>query len=141
MNNLLLLPEQYNLLWKSSWLSGLSSGYAFYEDQSVMGSVIGAVYLTSLNYWRYPTLSWRRAIDMGAVQMCLFYQIYKSTTYRYGNLWMFLTSMAITSFMRGCNDHRKGDYWKCTYNHMGLHIISNIANIALIFGERKYISE
>jgi len=29
MENTLYSPEQYNILWKTSWLSGLSSMYAF----------------------------------------------------------------------------------------------------------------
>ena len=124
-----------HILWKTSWLTGLSSMYAFCKQQNTTGIILGNVFLTSVNFWKYPTLSWRRTMDIWMVRTCLLYQIHRSNTNQYGNIWMFLTSISITSYLRGCAEYRKLKYWTSTYNHMGLHVISNIANMILIAGE------
>ena len=130
----MLLPEQYNLLWRSSWLSGLTGAYAFYQNKCTAGMLIGNIFMTSLNFWRYPNDSWRRYVDMLSVQCCLLYQINKINLNTYGGIWMFLTSISITHFAKSCNNYRKQQFWPSTYNHRRLHILSNIANIFFIEG-------
>jgi len=40
MENTLYSPEQYNILWKTSWLTGLSSMYAFCKQQNTTGILL-----------------------------------------------------------------------------------------------------
>ena len=76
------LPEQYSLIWYSSWQPLVTGSYAFYKGHSDFAALSYLVFLTSLNYWRYPVPnSWRRALDVACVQMALWYHLVSAYLY------------------------------------------------------------
>lgn len=54
MTTCILTKEQYIFLWKISFLSLISCIYAIYKNHYDLALVPGGVFLTSINYWRYP---------------------------------------------------------------------------------------
>ena len=70
--------EHYSCIFRVSFLSFLSSIYALYCGVYDLAIVPGGVFLTSVNYWRYPIHGWRRNLDMGYVASALIYQNYRA---------------------------------------------------------------
>ena len=73
-----LYPEQYKLIYNISFLCLISSIYAVYQEYYVLSIIPGSVFITSINYWRYPDYSWRRYLDMICVKSALLYQLYRA---------------------------------------------------------------
>ena len=73
-----LYPEQYKIIYNISFLSLGSSMYAVYNGHYSLSICSGGVFLTSINYWKYPTYSWRRYLDINFVCLALNYQLYKA---------------------------------------------------------------
>ena len=70
----ILNKEQANYIYHASYLSLCSCLYATYRNYYDFAFVTGIVFLTSINYWRNPINSYRRYIDITAVNTALFYQ-------------------------------------------------------------------
>jgi hypothetical protein len=135
-----LKPSQYNIIWNLSWLSCSSSLYAMYKGHYNLAFIPGGVFLTSINYWREPAVSsWRRTLDVGYVNLALFYQLYKVyiTNAEHAKEYYFFTGIAGLCYPIGVYYYNKKKYWKHIIFHGGLHIFANIANFILYSG---YIS-
>ena len=78
--------------------------------------------------------SWRRTLDMGVVQVALFYQLWMTTGAQYALAYYIITGLGILAFPLGIYYYHKKEYWASTYAHMMLHIIANIANVVLYWG-------
>ena len=134
-NGCILYPDQYNYLWKTSWLSLISALYAFYHGHYDMVLVPGGVFLTSINYWRKPDYSWRRYADMCYVTGALSYQMLRSCKSQYGGVYVILTTVsAIYFYPLGIYYFTRGKYWHSAYAHSMIHILGNVANIILYSG-------
>ena len=131
MNTPILKPEQYNILWSSSWLSLYSSIEALLENQYDLALCSGSVFLSSINYWKYPINNWRKTLDMIVVKICLFYQLYKSFMVK-DTMYVGFVTTSISSYYIGSYFFDKEDYWTYTYFHFGLHLIANMGNISLL---------
>jgi hypothetical protein len=128
---LILLPEQYNLIWRVSWLSLISTIYALYRKHYELVIVPGGIFITSINYWRKPDYSWRRYVDMIYVQFALHYQNIKAYNMEYAKIYYVLIFVSIIWFFIGIYYYKKNDHWKSTYCHLMLHIMANIGNLIL----------
>jgi len=132
-----LKPSQYNIIWNLAWLSCSSSLYAMYKGHYNLAFIPGGVFLTSINYWREPAVSsWRRTLDVGYVNMALFYQLYKVyiTNAEHAKEYYFFTGIAALCYPIGVYYYNKKKYWKHIIFHSGLHIFANIANFILYSG-------
>ena len=59
----ILEPDQYNLIFRASFLSLGSSVYAIHNGHYDLALCPGGVFLTSITYWVKPDYSWRRYLD------------------------------------------------------------------------------
>jgi hypothetical protein len=134
INGCILYPEQYNFIWKTSFLSLFSFTYAIYKGHTDLALVAGGVFLTSINYWRKPTYSWRRKIDMVYVKTALLYQLIRAYKAEYRNQYYITIFIAICFYPISYHYYYKKQYWKSTYAHSMLHLIANISNIVLYSG-------
>ena len=131
----ILYPEQYNVIYKISFLSLGSSIYAVYNGYYCLSIVPGGVFLTSINYWIYPEYcSWQRQLDMTYVILAGTYQLYKAYNSQYMMQYYTLMAVAISMYPLGVYYYNRKLFWHSTYAHCALHIISNIANIVLYSG-------
>ena len=72
-----LSAEQYSLLYKTSFISLFSALYALYKSHYSVAFVPGCIFLTSINYWKNPTLR-KKYIDITCVKIMITYQIIRA---------------------------------------------------------------
>ena len=119
------------LIYRVSHLSIISFLYALYRSQYTLVVVPGSVFLTSTLYWHKPDYSWRRYLDMAVTKTCFIYQGIMAYNAELGVEYYILISIAILFYPIGMIYYKKGDTWSSTYSHAMLHIIANLANVAL----------
>ena len=134
-----MMFEQYSCIFRVSFLSFLSSIYALYCGVYDLAIVPGGVFLTSVNYWRYPIHGWRRNLDMSYVASALVYQNYRAyymatEGHDYILLYYALMFFSMICYPISLHLHKKKDLWGSTYVHCLLHVVANIANLVLYGG-------
>lgn len=131
MNKPILLPEQYGILWKTSWLTCGSALYAIYNKKYMDAIFPTCIFFTSINFWRYPNKSWRRILDITTVNVSILYQSYHALSSNNRNGYVFFMGLGITSYFIGCQHYTRGNYWMYVYHHASLHVLGNIGNCIL----------
>ena len=130
--NRFLIPEQYNIIWGTSWIALFPTIHALKKKKYDLALCSGSVFLTSLNYWRNPVDSWRLLLDLFVVRTACVYQSYNAIHNRKYS-YFFWTTLAGLSFFIGKNKYyNENRMWTYTYFHLGLHIFANIGNFALL---------
>jgi len=130
----ILNKEQANYIYHASYLSLCSCLYATYRNYYDFAFVTGIVFLTSINYWRNPINSYRRYIDITAVNTALFYQNYRMYHAEYAQMYYIMMFFAFLSYLYGIRVYNKGDNWNSTYAHMGVHLFANMGNMYVYSG-------
>lgn len=126
-----LYPEQSAFIWKASW----ASLYALKTGHYDLAIIPGGVFVTSLNYWRNPDfLSWRRHVDVSYVQLALVYQMVRAYNAEYAKLYYLTMVLGMSCYPISYHYYYKKQYWRSTYMHSCVHVISNIANVILYSG-------
>ena len=133
-NLVLLSPDQSYFIWKASWLSLFSCMYAISQGHTDLAIVPGGVFLTSINYWRYPDYSWRRTLDMNYVKLALSYQIVRSYNSEYATLHVLCMILGVSCFPLSWNYYNNNQIWMSVYIHSMVHVFGNIGNILLYSG-------
>jgi hypothetical protein len=134
MNTRVFKPEHSIILYRSSYLSAISTLYAFHRGYYHLTVGPGAVFLTSIHYWRDPDYSYRRYLDMVTVQCALWYQNIQLYNAEYANVYYMIMLCAIAMFPISQYYHYRSDHLKSVYFHMMIHILGNTANIVVFSG-------
>ena len=106
-NGCVLHPEQYNLLFKTSFISLLSCIYSFYNGYYEFSVSSGWIFLTSINYWRKPNYSWRRDLDMISVKFALVHHVIRGYNSEYYKYYCIFTFISIFCYKLSCYFHKK----------------------------------
>lgn len=121
----LVLPEPYNwVLWTTSWtaigpiLIFVNNGQ---YDLAIPPSII---FLTSVNYWRYPIRGWRRNMDISFIVLSVIFHTYKVyatdiQTLYFLNLLCCLLSYQLSNYYLNLGDLETSTFW-----HATLHFIA-----------------
>ena len=117
-----------------SSLSLLSGIYALKKRVYNLAAVPIGVWLTSINYWRYPVHSWRRNLDIIYVSSALTYQVCNSCSNKNIDYYCFFTGLAIAFYPVSWLLYKKKYLWSSTIAHSMIHIFGNIANVVLYSG-------
>ena len=133
-NECILLPEQYNILWRTSWFAFFNCIHAIKNKHYDIALVPGGVLLTSINYWRKPQNSWRRYIDIIYVSLSLFYQSLRAYNSQNSRLYYSLISLGILNYYMSHFYYKKKCYWTSTYCHAALHLTMGTACSILYSG-------
>ena len=134
------MEQKYSsFIFRVSFISFLSSIYALYCGVYDLAIVPGGVFLTSVNYWRYPIHGWRRNLDMSYVASALVYQNYRAyymatEGHDYILLYYALMFFSMICYPVSLHLHKKKDLWGSTYVHCLLHLAANVANVLLYSG-------
>lgn len=128
----LVVPlEQARILYRVSFLTLgtfiLAAYLRIYEGMVVTG----LVFVCSINYWRRPTYSWRRTMDICNTMSCLVYQTWRSTFAPTMTAYLALTYFGVACYLIGSS--RMGDWTKW---HVCVHVFGNAGNVALYSGLR-----
>jgi hypothetical protein len=130
-----LLAKKYSIyLYNSGHLFLLSFLYALHRKHYQLAIVPGSIFLTSIQYWKNPTYSFRRDLDIVVVHTSIGYQHYMAYNAKYANLHFVIYLTAAIFFPISIYYYNKKNYWLATFLHMTLHILSNSANIILYSG-------
>lgn len=132
--NILLEREHYITIWKVSFLTILSCGYACFRGYYDLAFIVIGVFFTSINYWRKPDYSWRRYLDMFYVKIAMIYQIIRAYNAKNSTLFYSLLFVSVAFYPIGVYFYKNGHYWLSTYSHCMLHIMANISNVVLYSG-------
>ena len=133
-SNTVISYAYYRYLYNTSYFSLLSVIYVIFRGYNELVIVPGGVLITSILYWRYPTYSWRRTLDIYYVRLALLYQITK--TYHAENFNLYLVSILLTVCFHPLSNYfyNKNKLWLSTYCHSMIHLFGNISNIILYMG-------
>jgi len=134
MDGCILYKDQYQLLWRSSWLTFISFMYAIYNGYYDMSIAPGIIFITSINYWRKPDYSWRRYVDMTCAKCGILHHIIRAYNAQYNKEYYITIFFATACYPIGVYYYNKKLYWHSTYAHCMLHIITNISTIILCSG-------
>ncbi|KDO16297.1 hypothetical protein SPRG_18167 [Saprolegnia parasitica CBS 223.65] len=127
-------PQYSSRLLKSSCLTALSAFSAAKKDLWSCSLVATLVLLTSINYWRHPTMGWRRNMDMLAVAGGLLYHMYLSLSCEvqfYQYLYYALMAKSVFCYFKSitCPNKSISYLW-----HIGMHAVGNLGTLALYVG-------
>lgn len=129
---LVLYPNQYNLIWRTSWLALLSSFYALYNNNYKITISSGCIFISSVNYWRKPDYSWRRYADMVNVNIIFLYNHYYSYNTIYAKYYYTIISIAIMFYFLGIYYYKNNKLWESTICHIMLHVCTNIVSNIIV---------
>jgi hypothetical protein len=130
----ILLPEQYNLLWKTSWLTLSSAVYLFHRAHYDLCLIATCVFLTSINYWRRPDYSWRRYADLGAVFVGTTYESIRARNAEHRVAFFTLNTIAVASFLVAIHLYNQKRWWASTLWHANIHLTANAALLIVASG-------
>jgi hypothetical protein len=133
MNNMdtCLPSEYYNILWRTSWFGIISFIFALYKEFYDFAFLGILVFLTSINYWKYPINNWRRKVDMFTVQFGITYQIIKAYYVKDNYYYYSILSFALSFYIFSLYFSKKNKLWLSTVSHSLLHFFGNISNVVL----------
>ncbi len=123
--------EYYIILWHTSWCALISSVFAFYKEFYDFSFLCFIVFLTSINYWKYPINNWRRKVDMFCVYITIIYKIIKAYNIKHNIYYYSALTFALSFYMFSLYFSKKNKLWLSTLSHSMLHIFGNISNIIL----------
>jgi hypothetical protein len=133
-DNCILCKEQSNCIWEISFLSIFSSLYAIYRGYYDLALLPGGIFLTSINYWRHPTYSWRRNVDIIYVKLALTYQLIRSYGAENSILYYILLLIGIGFYYIAKYYGNQQMFWHSTYSHCMIHVMATISNFVLYSG-------
>ena len=125
------MPEQYWLLWHTSWFSLISGLFAFFLKKYDFAFFDIVVFLTSINYWCYPDYSYRRYLDIGFVYAALAYHLYTAYGRPRAYVYYMITGIGLTCFPIAVFFYHHNMLWASTFSHSAIHMFANMANIIL----------
>ncbi|KNC86360.1 hypothetical protein SARC_01492 [Sphaeroforma arctica JP610] len=131
-----IMPEQfYTRCFNTSHCSLVSGAAALILGHVTLGIMCLFVWLTSVNYWRYPCVGFRRTIDIVTVQATLWTHIYKAMSVAaYQHLYMATVAVGMLCYGRARYHHFRGDHDNDTKWHCTMHLIGNASNVILYVG-------
>lgn len=135
VDDLILSPDLARILWYTSWLTLGSGLYAVWRGAYALAVLTLAIFLTSINYWRWPDRGLRRYVDMGVVQIGLVGHLVAAVvTGSWG--YCLLTGLGMACYFVGEAAHQRGpEGWRTsTMWHAGLHVLANAGNVVLYSG-------
>lgn len=129
--------KQTSLLLKTTGATITSIVYAMKQRQYDFALCNAAVLFTSVNYWRDPKYTcMRRYIDIAVVLSSLFYHMCAAFQSQRALQYYTITALGMCFYHLGCVHYHDKDYWRSAYSHSVLHILANLAQLALYSGSR-----
>jgi hypothetical protein len=116
-----------------SLLNVISGIYAIKEGLYDLAIGPIGIFITSVNYWRRPVYGLRRNMDMFYVICALIYHVSYSIRVQNAALYCGIMMFATLCWPLSWFLYRKKYIWASTILQSMIHIIGNIANIALVY--------
>ena len=121
-------PVQYNYLWYTSWLFLFNSCYTVYLKKYDFAVFPGAIFVTSINYWRNPRFnSWERTFDVTCVHSSVAYNIFRSFGAEYSNTFYMYIVVGLLCYLLSNYNHRQNRLYVSSFFHSLVHLFGNMA--------------
>lgn len=121
-------PVQYNYLWHTSWLFLFNSCYTVYLKKYDFALFPGAIFLTSINYWRNPRFnSWERTLDVACVYSSVAYYLFRGAGAEYSNTFYIYIALGLFSYLLSNYNHRQNRLYVSSFFHSLVHVFGNVA--------------
>lgn len=135
-------PKSYsNILYCTSWIYYFAMLVGLYHDIYDLAIYTGAVWLTSINYWREPDTSWRYYLDITTVRSGILYHLIRGMdSDDYKIFYLILVSGLICYIPSRCYYNHKA-FIISTAFHALLHLITGIGLIYLYSHPVKSLTE
>lgn len=132
-----VVPRHYSkIIVRLAPLSILNGCYALYRGHYRLCLIPYAVGLSTYFYWRNPTYSWRRTLDICVVVLGATYQGWMAYDASYAIFYYVFKMLGIGCYLAGVYYHwKKGDTYAGILFHTGIHIFTNIGNTILYSGD------
>ena len=128
-------PSHSLFFWSLAWIGLISGIYALFVGYYDLSLVPLGIWLTSINYWRRPVLtSWRRYIDIGYVNIALFYQLFRARFAEHAIIYYSVTVVTLLFFPLSWYLHNRKLIVIATLCHGMVHILGNVGNFILYSG-------
>jgi hypothetical protein len=138
LNGQTYAPKQTSILLKTTGATITSIVYAMKQRQYDFALCNAVVLFTSVNYWRDPKCTcMRRYIDIAVVLSSLFYHMCSAFQSQRALQYYTITALGVCFYHLGCVHYNDKDYWRSAYSHSVLHILANLAQLALYSGSRN----
>jgi hypothetical protein len=129
--------KETSLLLNTSSITVVSTWYAINQHQHDFAICNAVVLFTSVNYWRDPKYTcMRRYIDIAAVLSSLIYHMCIAVQSQRALQYYTITALGMCFYHLGCVHYNDKDYWRSAVSHSVLHILANLAQLALYSGSR-----
>ena len=122
------------ILYISS-VNALSSMYGIYNGHYRSSFLAACVFLTSINYWRYPVYGWRRTLDVGCVMFSWSTMLIVALRSQYCFYYYLLSLIAMSCYPISHYFANNNMPYIGTLFHSYIHIIGNLALFVLFSGE------
>ena len=121
-------PVQYNYLWYTSWLFLFNSCYTVYLNKYDFTVFPGAIFVTSINYWRNPRFnSWERTLDVACVYSSVADNIFRSFGAEYSKTFYMYIVIGLFSYLLSNYNHRQNRLYVSSFFHSLVHVFGNVA--------------
>ncbi len=130
----LVCHKQALYMFGISWLSAASAAYAISRGHYLYSLSPATVFLSSINYWRHPTIGWRRTLDIITVQCSLFFISFAAFNATYSGRFYILIALAGSCYPLSYFFADRGEEYMATLMHSYIHIIANLALVILFSG-------
>ncbi len=131
----IVAPDQARFIFRMAYCSFLSALYALYRGHTDLSLVPFSVGCSTMLYWSEPRYGLRRNIDMTTVFLALLYQLYRATAAEMAMAYYIITVFTVGCYPVSIYQHQKGNIWAGIYIHSGIHILGNLGNFILYYGE------
>jgi hypothetical protein len=135
----LILEKKYSKwIYYTSFNLIIISIIGLYNNYYLNTVSVFSVFLTSINYWRYPIKGFRRNIDIMAVGLSIIYNSFYVYECAYGHYYISMIILGIVIYIFGGFLHTKKYFGLSTLLHCKVHLLSNIANYLLFTNKICY---
>lgn len=129
-----VLPSSHSkYIFAVSFLSAVSGIYAISRGYFDLSPAPFGVFLTSINYWRDPTISWRRNLDITYVFLSLIYQSVRAAWAEFGFYFYAINAIGIFCFAASWFIFPTHSGFSALF-HVLVHVLGNVANVVLYSG-------
>jgi len=133
---MLSLPlEQAKFIYYASYFNLIPTFYSLYNRTQIeIVFISGGVFITSINYWRYPVKnSYRRYIDIFYVHSSFLYALYLASQTKFALQYCFLCLLPICCYPISINYGKKQKYFHAAIMHSFIHVLASLCNLYFLF--------
>ena len=128
-------PQQYSLLYYTSWIALFSGIYAMYQNCYDIALCNLCVCCTSLLHWRKPfAISWFRSLDLLISKLAILYGVFRAYKSQYFFFAYLYGALSTYCYILSTYCYNLGYTWRAVVLHLFVHLFANVSSVILCSG-------